>query len=290
MNKPRGLGRGLDVLMPPGKASHSPAPRMPASSGDLKNFECALERIVPNRRQPRRDFEERALEELAQSIREHGVIEPIVVRRLEGEDKFEIVAGERRWRASQRAGLREVPVVVKQLSDQKAFEIALIENVQREDLNPIEFAEALKRLIDEHGHTQESLVAVVGKERTTITNALRLLRLPEGVRQMVIQRALSEGHARALLGAPDEHAMAKLAELVVRKKLSVRQIEAEVRALKQPGDKSKPKKSAGVKDLEQRLTRKLSTRCELRDRSGKGEIVIRYADLDELDRILEHLL
>lgn len=290
MNKPRGLGRGLDVLLPTGRASHAPPARSQTTSGELKNFDCALERIVPNRRQPRRDFEETALEELARSIREHGVIEPLVVRRVEGEDKFEIIAGERRWRASQRAGLREVPVVVKQLDDQKAFEIALIENVQREDLNPIEFAEALKRLIDEHGHTQESLVTVVGKERTTITNALRLLRLPDGVRQLVIQRALSEGHARALLGAPDERSISKLAELVVRKKLSVRQIEAEVRALKQEGDKGKPKKSAGVKDLEQRLSRKLSTRCELRDRSGKGEIIIRYADLDELDRILEHLL
>jgi ParB family chromosome partitioning protein len=252
-------------------------------------FECALERIVPNRTQPRQDFDEARLEELAASIRVHGLIEPLVVRRIGNDDKFEIVAGERRWRASQRAGLRDVPVVLKDLDDKHAFEIALIENIQREDLNPIEFAEALRRLLEEHGHTQESLVAVVGKERTTISNALRLLKLPENVRRMVITGSLSEGHARALLGAPDEPSIQRLAEIAVRKKLSVRQVEAEVRNLKRDSG-SKPKKSAGVKDLEQRLSRKLSTRCELRDRAGKGELVIHYANLDELDRILEQLL
>ena len=210
--------------------------------------------------------------------------------RIKGADQFEIVAGERRWRACQRAELREIPVVVRELDDQHAFEIALIENVQREDLNPIEFAEALRRLIDEYGYSQESLVDVVGKERTTITNALRLLKLPDRVRQMVIAGTLSEGHARALLGAPDEPSLLRLAELAVTRKLSVRQVEAEVRALKNEGGRAKPSKSAGVKDLERRLTRKLSTRCELRDRGGHGEIAIRYADLDELDRILEQLL
>lgn len=288
MSKPRGLGRGLDVLLP-GRAAPPPL-GAPTTLGDLKSFECALERIVPNKRQPRQDFDETALEELAASIRQHGLIEPLVVRRLRGEDKFEIIAGERRWRASQRAGLREVTVVVRQIDDKHAFEVALIENVQREDLNPIEFAEALKRLVDEHGHTQESLVSVVGKERTTITNALRLLRLPEAVRKHVIEGRLSEGHARALLGAPDDAAMIRLAELAIRKKLSVRQVESEVRALKQERPEGGGKKSAGVKDLELRLSRKLSTRCELRDRNGKGEVVIRYANLDELDRILEQLL
>jgi ParB family chromosome partitioning protein len=290
MNKPRGLGRGLDVLLPSGRSRPPPiSSQEPAR--ELSTFECALERIQPNRTQPRQEFDERALEELTESIRQHGLIEPLVVRRIEGNDRFEIVAGERRWRASQRAGLREVPVVVKVLDDKHAFEIALIENVQREDLNPIEFAHALRRLVDDHGHTQESLVTVVGKERTTIANALRLLRLPETVRTLVIKGTLSEGHARALLGAPDEKAIAMLAELCVRKKLSVRQIEAEVRALKGRDDgPGASKKSAGVKDLEQRLSRKLATRCELRDRAGKGEIVIRYADLDELDRLLEQLL
>jgi ParB family transcriptional regulator, chromosome partitioning protein len=288
VNRPRGLGRGLDVLLP----GRSSAPPLGAetSAKEQRVFECALERIVPNRKQPRQDFDEARLEELTQSIRQHGLIEPIVVRRIGNDDKFEIVAGERRWRASQRAGLREVPVVLKDLDDKHAFEIALIENIQREDLNAIEFAEALRRLIDEHSHTQESLVAVVGKERTTISNALRLLKLPESVRRMVIGGSLSEGHARAMLGAPDDAAILRLAEIVVRKKLSVRQTEAEVRNLKRDEPDAKPKKSVGVKDLEQRLSRKLSTRCELRDRAGKGELMIHYANLDELDRILELLL
>jgi ParB family chromosome partitioning protein len=288
MNKPRGLGRGLDVLLPASRTRPPPS-SSPAPSTDLRHSECALERIVPNRAQPRQHFDPTALEELTQSIKQHGLIEPIVVRRVGNEDKYEIVAGERRWRAAQRAGLREVPVVVKDWDDKHAFEIALIENIQREDLNPIEFAEALRRLVDDYGHTQESLVSVVGKERTTIANALRLLRLPEHVRNLVITGSLSEGHARALLGAPDERTMIQLAELTVRKKLSVRQIEAEVRA-KRKGGVDKPKKTTSTKDLEQRLSRKLGTRCELRDKDGKGELVIRYADLDELDRLLDVLL
>lgn len=290
MNKPRGLGRGLDVLLPTNRPAAPPPPSAAVPSAHPKIFECALERIVPNRAQPRQDFDEERLNELAESIRLHGLIEPLVVRRLGNDDRFEIVAGERRWRASQRAGLREVPVVVKELDEKHAFEIALIENVQREDLNPIDFAEALRRLIDDYGHTQESLVGVVGKERTTITNALRLLRLPEVIRKMVVTGALSEGHARALLGAPDEPAMLRLAEVAVRKKLSVRQVEAEVKALKSAGSGKPAKKSAGIKDIELRLSRKFSSRCELRDKEGKGEVAIRYANLDELDRILELLL
>ncbi len=286
MNKPRGLGRGLDALLP-----SSPRPAVAPTQQALESrpaFLCALERIHPNRGQPRRHFEETALEELASSIREHGLIEPIVVRRTK-QDDFEIVAGERRWRACQRAGLREALIVVKDLSDKQAYEVALIENVQREDLNPLEFASALKALIDEHGHTQETLAKVVSKDRTTITNALRLLKLPAAVRELVVQGSLSEGHARALLGAPSEGAMIRLAHEVVRRKLSVRQTEAEVRALKRekPAERAK---SPSVRDLEQRLSRKLGTRCQLNDKSGKGEIVVRYANLDELDRILDLLL
>ncbi|HEX2734860.1 MAG TPA: ParB/RepB/Spo0J family partition protein [Polyangiaceae bacterium] len=293
MNKPRGLGRGLDVLLPGRSAPPQPPVERPSAHPNI--FECALEHIVPNRAQPRQDFDEARLDELAESIRMHGLIEPLVVRRLGGQDRggqdrFEIVAGERRWRAAQRAGLREVPVVVKDLDEKHAFEIALIENVQREDLNPIDFAEALRRLIDDYGHTQESLVSVVGKERTTITNALRLLRLPDTVRSMVVAGTLTEGHARALLGAPDEPSMLRLADLTVRKKLSVRQVEAEVKGLKNADASKSGKKSAGIKDIEQRLSRKFGTRCELRDRDGKGEVAIRYANLDELDRILELLL
>lgn len=293
MNKParpRGLGRGLDALLP---LRQSEVPPAAAGTKPLELFMCGLEKIVPCREQPRQHFDAAALDELSASIQSHGLLEPLVVRKLPGEDRFQIVAGERRWRAAQRAGLREVPVYVREATDQSAFELALIENVQREDLNPIELAEALGRLIGEHGYTQDSLATLLNRDRSTLANALRLLKLPERVRELVISGQLSEGHARALLGAPDEASMLRLAEKVAQKKLSVRQTEALVRALKTPekdgeGEASAPK-SPGVRDLETRLARRYGTRCEVRDRKGRGEIVIRYSDLDELDRILEQL-
>lgn len=293
INKPRGLGRGLDVLLP---AAKTPMASPAGSGGNAERptsypeaFLCALEKLVPNREQPRRDFNEAALDELAASIRSNGLIEPIVVRRLGAQDKFEIVAGERRWRACQRAGLREALVVVKQLDDKKAYEIAIIENVQREDLNAVEFATALRKLIDDFGHTQESLAEAVGKDRTTISNALRLLKLPQRVMDHIVAGTLSEGHGRALLGTPDEKSMLQLAELAVRKKLSVRQIEAEVRGAREGKSKDKAK-TPSIRDLENRLARKLGARCEVKDADGKGHLRIHYKDLDELDRILDLLL
>ncbi len=306
-SRPRGLGRGLDALLPinnqppattprPGPVSETvpvavAVPAVPAKP--LTLFLCPLEKIVPCRTQPRQNFDAAALDELTASIQSHGVLEPLVVRRLPGEERFEIVAGERRWRAAQRAGLREVPVHVRDVSERNAFELALVENVQREDLNPIEFAEAIDRLISEHAYTQESLAALLNKDRSTIANALRLLKLPKKVRAMVVAGQLSEGHARALLGAPDDANIEQLADKVLQRKLSVREIEALVRALKakKSADDGKSEgKSAGVKDLELRLARRYGARCEVRDRKGSGEIVIRYGDLDELDRILEQLL
>jgi ParB family chromosome partitioning protein len=257
-------------------------------------FVCGIERIVPSRTQPRQHFDAAALDELTASIQAHGLLEPLVVRRLAGEDKFEIIAGERRWRAAQRAGLHELPVHVREVTDQSAFELALVENVQREDLNPIEFAEALGRLIAEYSYTQESLATLLNRDRSTLANVLRLLKLPEKVRELVVTGKLSEGHARALLGAPDEVSMMQLAEKAVARKLSVRQIEALVRAAKSgangaPADPAVEGKSPGIRDLEGRLARRYGTRCEVRDLNGKGEIVIRYSDLDELDRILEQM-
>jgi ParB family transcriptional regulator, chromosome partitioning protein len=288
----RGLGRGLDALLP----ARAPAPAKTGQTyGDNNVFLCALEKIVPQKGQPRQHFDTAALDELAQSIQEHGLIEPLVVRRRVGGDEFELIAGERRWRAAQRAGLRELLVVVRDVSAKDAFELALIENVQREDLNPIEFAEALDRLLQEHGYTQDSLAQRIGKDRSTLANALRLLKLPANVRSLVISGELSEGHGRALLGAPNETALATLADKVVRGKLSVRQTEALVRTAKAGAGKGgKPGagsgKTASVRDLEGRLERKLGTKCEVRDREGKGEIVVRYASLDELDRLLDLLL
>jgi ParB family transcriptional regulator, chromosome partitioning protein len=288
--RPRGLGRGLDALMPPLRPNSEPPPA--SASSDRLLFMCAIEKLVPNRAQPRQHFDAAALDELAESIKLHGVLEPLIVRRIAGDDRFEIVAGERRWRASQRAALLEVPVQVREASDQLAFELALIENIQREDLNAIEFAEAVGKLSSEHGYTQESLAAALNKDRSTIANALRLLKLPQKVRAMVIQGTLSEGHARALLGVADEAALIRLADIAAAKGLSVRQTEALVRAEKAKAEgagKEPEKKSVGVRDLEERLNRRYGTRCEVRDKNGKGEIAIRYATLDELDRILDVL-
>lgn len=292
--KPRGLGRGLDALLP-SKAPSSPE-RSPSEAKAYEGqiFSCALEKIVPQVGQPRQHFDNDKLEELAASIREHGLLEPLVVRR-KGPDHFELIAGERRWRACQRAGLREALVVVHDVSGPAAFELAIIENVQREDLDPIELAEALNRLVQEHGYTQEKLAERIGKDRSTIANSLRLLRLPEAIRQKVVSGELSEGHGRALLGLEQDTKMNEVAEKILRGRLSVRQTEDLVRSAKgaSSGGKStgsKPQKTASVKDLEKRLERKLGARSEVVDKNGKGSLVIHYGSLDELDRILELIL
>jgi ParB family chromosome partitioning protein len=285
LGKKRALGRGLDALLP--------AASVTLPSGERTAFICALEKLAPQKGQPRQHFDTKALDELAQSIREHGLIEPLVVRKA-GHDRFEIIAGERRWRACQKAGLREALVVVKDVTPNDAFELALIENVQREDLNPIELAEALDRLLKEHGYTHESLAERLGKDRTTVTNALRLLRLPVRVRAKVIGGELSEGHARALLGLAEQANIEPFAERVIRGKLSVRATEALVRGARAKG--SRPRggaaqtKSASVRDLEARLTRALGTKVEVRDSGNRGEIAIPYASLDALDRILAKVL
>ena len=288
--KRRALGLGLDSLLP----VTAPKP----SYGDRSVFTCPLEKIVPQQGQPRQHFDAEKLDELARSITAHGLVEPLVVRRLPGAaDRFELVAGERRWRALQRAGMREALVVVKDLSAKDAFEVALIENVQRQDLNPIELAEAFERLVREHGYTQEALAERLGKDRTTIANALRLLRLPPRVRTRIIAGELSEGHGRALLGAGDAATIEALAERALRGKLSVRATEALVRQSAAGGGK-KPRahgtsrpgdRTAAVRDLEARLTRSVGAKVEVRDRGGKGEVVIPYADLDALDRLIDRL-
>jgi ParB family transcriptional regulator, chromosome partitioning protein len=282
--KRRALGRGLDALLPAVQPSAT-------AYGDRSVLSCPIEKIIPQKGQPRQRFDAQKLDELAQSIREHGLIEPLVVRRVAGADHFELIAGERRWRALQRAGIRDAIVVVKDVSTDEAFELALIENVQREDLNAIELAEAYDRLLRDHGYTQEALADRVGKDRTTVANVLRLLKLPPRVRARVVASQLSEGHARALLGAGDAAAIEQLADRVVRGGLSVRATEALVRAHGKAGPGNKgPAKSPSVRDLEQRLARALGTRVEVRDRGNKGEVVIPYADLDALDRLIDKLL
>jgi ParB family chromosome partitioning protein len=280
--KRRALGRGLDALIP---TEAAPRPR--------DYFVAAIEDIHPSPDQPRQAFEEGKLEELAQSIRAEGVLQPLVVRERDG-GGFWLIAGERRWRAAQRAGLHEVPVVVREATPAKAFEMALVENVQRADLNPIEEAQAYRRLCDEHGYTQEQLADRVGKDRVTITNALRLLKLPPAVRTLVQDGTLSMGHARALLGLEDPEAMATAARRVAARALSVRATEDFVRrarTAKPANSEQKAPKSAGVRDLEQRLVQRLGARVTIHDRGKNrgGRIEIRYANLDDLDRILEKL-
>ena len=298
----RALGRGLDALIP-GGAPPAPAARdaldeireAPVKRRDL--FRLPIEDVHPSQEQPRHSFDETLLEELAQSIRSHGVIQPVVVRERSAAEGggYWLIAGERRWRAAQRAGMREIPAIVREATPAKAFELALIETVQRADLDPIEEAEAYRRLSDEHGLTQEQLAEQVGKDRTTITNALRLLKLPPAVRSLVQQGSLTMGHARALLGLEDPAAIDAAARKVTAKALSVRATEELVRKERDP---EKPKaskdvdtKSAGVRDLEQRLTRALGARVAVLDKGGNqgGRIEISYANLDDLDRILDRL-
>jgi ParB family chromosome partitioning protein len=255
-------------------------------------FYCPVERIVPQAGQPRQHFDEDELLELTDSIREHGLIEPLVVRRSQpGADSYELIAGERRWRAAQKAGLTEVLVVVKDVSPKDAFELALVENIQRADLNPIELAEAYDRLVREHGYTHQALGERVSKKRETITNALRLLRLPQRIRSMVIARELSEGHARALLAAPNDKVMAEIADKTARGRLPVRRVEELVRAAsgKQPARRPRGERasSPAIRDLEARLMHRLGSRVQVRDSGGHGEIAIAYGSLDELDRLLE---
>jgi len=294
--KPRGLGRGLDALLPVAPPPAPTATRGPAEARAYEGnvFSCPLERIIPQVGQPRQHFDNARLDELAASIREHGLLEPLVVRR-KGNDQFELIAGERRWRACQRAGLKEALVVVHEVSGKNAFELAIIENVQREDLDPIELAEALDRLIKEHGYTQEKLAERIGKDRSTIANSLRLLRLPESIRDKVVSGELSEGHGRALLGVESDTKMKELADRVLRGRLSVRQTEDLVRQAKggasgKKDAKGGKQKSPGIRDLEKRLEQRLGTRCEVQDKDGTGTLVIKYSSLDELDRILEVIL
>jgi ParB family chromosome partitioning protein len=276
----RRLGRGLDGLLP----AATPVKKAAANT-------ARIEELRPGRGQPRRRFDDAALDELAASIVAHGVLEPILVRKEK--NGFEIIAGERRWRAAQRAGLREVPIFVRDLSDAAAFEAALVENIQREDLNPVETARAFQRLVDEFSHTQEQVAERVGKDRSTVSNALRLLKLPADLLDLVEDGALSEGHGRALLGADTVESMRKLGRAAVAGRWSVRETERRTRASKTGGKVAAvpSKKSANVKDLERQLTHALGATVTLEAGQGeKGSLRISYASYDELDSLKAKLL
>ncbi len=293
----RVLGRGLDALLPIANVAQVAARR-----ADSPYQVVPIERVHPRKDQPRKRFEEQALQELAKSIAEQGIIQPLVVRRLDGDEtQYEIIAGERRWRASQRAGLREVPVVLRETTSDEAFELALVENLQRQDLDPVETAQAYQKLLSEHGWTQENLATRIGKDRSTISNTLRLLQLPGEVVDLVTAQKLTEGHARALLSAEQPAEVVRLARLAVEKGWSVRQAEAAARRKEKPADKpaEKPEKSAdgerrnpNILDLEKRLAAALGMPVAVRtDASGKaGTVEIAWDDLDQLDRFIDKVL
>jgi ParB family chromosome partitioning protein len=273
------LGRGLSALIPDTPASAAGTP-----------VDVDLDLLVPNPRQPRLTFDDARLEELAASIRRNGVIQPILVRRRG--KIYEIVAGERRWRAAQRAGLLRVPVIVRDVPDEKLLEVALIENIQRENLNPIDEALAYRRLLEELNLTQEEVAGAVGKDRTSVANYLRLLKLPDTVQAMVATDALSMGHARALLGVEPPAKIEGTAKAVVAKGLSVRETEALVRRLNQPPRALGPEAPAGdvhTRQAEERLRLALGTRVRILRRGTRGTIEIDFVSEEELQRLYEQL-
>lgn len=248
--------------------------------------------IEPNQSQPRKKFDQEQMEELAESIKLHGVLQPLLVQKKDG--LYEIIAGERRWRAAKLAGLKEVPVVIRQYTPQESMEVALIENLQREDLNPIEEAKAYQRLIQEFGLKQEEIAAKVAKNRTTITNAMRLLKLDEGIQNMVIENAISSGHARALLGLEDPEMQLKAAKMIMEDKLSVRETERLVkRLIREAEEKDKPKKQEKninfiYQNLEERMKTVMGTKVTIHNKDkNKGRIEIEYYSEAELERIVE---
>lgn len=277
----KALGRGLSALLPE---------RIPSVGAD-ELMELDIDRVVPNENQPRSTFHEDKLEELAQSIREVGVMQPIVVRRVEM--NYQIIAGERRWRAAQRAGLTRIPAVVKEVPDEKVLELALIENIQREELTPIEEAHAYQRLMEEMGWTQEELAAHVGKDRATVSNMVRLLRLPLDVQKLVEDRVISMGHARALLSLNNDALQRKLAQVIAEKQLSVRDAEALVkRAIKGEtvvAPAAERPVDPNVKAAEDKLSKTLNTKVRIAAKGRGGSIEIDYYSAEDLDRIYSWL-
>jgi ParB family chromosome partitioning protein len=281
VDKRPALGRGLSALIPD-------APVAPATPVD-RALEIDTDLLSPNRFQPRTQIDDERIEDLARSITSNGIIQPIVVRRAGA--AYEIVAGERRWRAAQRAGLLKVPVVVREVPDDRLLAVALIENIQREDLNPIEEAVAYRRLADEFHLTQEQIADAVGKDRSSIANFVRLLKLPQEVRANLASNALSMGHARALLGLADEASQLRLARDVVSRSLSVRETEALVKhAGKEDGKKEERKADVHTRAAEDKLRLALGTRVRINRKGKGGRIEIEFASEDELQRLYERLI
>lgn len=295
--KKRGLGKGLDVLLPSANVKTQQRTKNEPQSSEQKADnrdrlkDLPLEYLQRGRYQPRTDMHQESLEELAESIKAQGVMQPVVVRPV-GENRYEIIAGERRWRACQKAGLETIPAVIKDVPDEAAIAMALIENIQREDLNPIEEAIALQRLQDEFGLTQQEVADAVGKSRSTVANLLRLMSLNVGVKTLLEHGDIEMGHARALLGLPDDD-QGVVGKTVVNRGLSVRQTEALVRKHLQEKEADRPAKvsvNPDVRALQDQLSEKLAAAVHIQcNAKGKGSISIKYNSLDELDGILEHI-
>jgi ParB family transcriptional regulator, chromosome partitioning protein len=284
MFQQKALGRGLSSLIP--------------SSGDKKAESspyllCSIDKIVSNRDQPRKLFDKTALEELADSIRENGVIQPLIVRKIEG-GQFELIAGERRLKASSLAGLEQVPVVILETSADQNLELALIENIQRQDLNPIEEALAYKQLMERYHHTQEQCAKRVGKDRSTVANSIRLLSLSEEIRGDIIEGRISMGHARAILGIEEEEMQLKVARRAVQEGLSVREIEDWVRKLKEGVQVERVVKEKKIDPqlsfIENEMTKVLGTKVKIKPQGKKGKVVIDYYTQEDLDRIFNAVM
>ncbi len=285
--KKRGLGRGLDALL---SVDTNTGVLSKDDSSELKMLDIDL--IKRGRYQPRIKIEENALSELAESIKEHGVLQPVVVRKLEDSSGYELIAGERRWRASQLAGLPELPAIIKEIDDSDAHSVALIENIQREQLNPIEEALALARLVNEFSMTHAQVATSIGKSRATVSNLIRLLDLEERSRQLLEDGLLEMGHARALLGVSGP-SQGKIAARAAEEKLSVRAVEGLIkksRAKSEENPKEGSPRDPNIAGLESSISERIAAQVQIRHRnSGAGKVVISYNSLDELEGILEHI-
>lgn len=280
MNKPKGLGRGLDALL-----GGDESPRRDSSAT------LPVNAIRPGKYQPRTRMDEQALAELSASIKAQGLMQPVLVRPVNGgSERYELIAGERRWRAAQRAGLTEIPALVREVPDNAALAMSLIENIQREDLNPIEEAAGVQRLVDEFRMTHEQAADAVGRSRSATTNLLRLLKLAKPLQAMLLQGALEMGHARALLSL-DAARQIEAANRIVARRLSVRESEAlAARLLRTPAGRRKPRTDRDLERLEEEISQRLGTTVQIRPgRKGSGTILVRYSGLDHLERLLKKL-
>ena len=291
--KKAGLGKGLDSLI---TNKVAPAKAEPVAKDEkiIEGILVDIKKVEPNREQPRKNFDEDALLELSESIKQFGVLQPLLV--LDKKGYYEIIAGERRWRAAKMAGLKEIPVIIKDLTEQEVVEIALIENIQRENLNPIEEAIAYRRLLTEFNLKQDEVAERVSKSRTAVTNSMRLLKLNEKVQQMVIDEMITTGHARALLGIEDQEKQYQIAQKIFDEKLSVRETEKLVKKIQQEKEEDKekkevkidPKMAAIFNDLEETMKMILGTKVAINQKDEKkGKIEIEYYSMDELDRIID---